>query len=53
MFYFYTPENVKKTKVFWRFHGVYKWNIGLKRVNKQNGYVFTNFECSRTNIRNV
>lgn len=37
MFHFYSPENFKKprfyrlrTKVFWRFQCVYKWNIGAK-----------------------
>ena len=25
-----TPEIVRKTLVFWRFQGVYKWSTGLK-----------------------
>ena len=26
------PENVRKPNVFWRFQGVYNWNISLKFV---------------------
>ena len=30
----YIPrENFRKPKVFWRFHGVWKWDIEVKRVN--------------------
>ena len=27
------PENVKKSKIYWRFQGLYKWKIGLKWDN--------------------
>ena len=35
------PENVSKPKVFGRFQGVYKWNIGIKWVKLK----FFNFIC--------
>ena len=30
MFYFYTPENVRKSNVFWHLHKGQKWNINKK-----------------------
>ena len=27
------PENARKPKVPWRFQGVYKWDIDVKRIN--------------------
>ena len=33
MLHFYTPWKCQKIKVFWRFQGIQKWNIGLKWVN--------------------
>ena len=33
MFHFYTLGNVRKSKVFWRFPGIWKWNIVLKWVS--------------------
>ena len=43
MFHFYTPENVRKPKGFWRFQGVYKWNIELKwvKILSQDLFVFS------------
>ena len=37
MFHFYT-ENIRKTLVFWRFQGIYKWNTGLKWVKNKVNY---------------
>ena len=34
MLHFYPPEDVKKPNVSWRFHGVQKWNIWWKWINK-------------------
>ena len=33
MLHFHTPWKCQKIKVFWRFQGIQKWNIGLKWVN--------------------
>ena len=44
--HFYTPRNIRKLQVFWRFQGVYKWNIGLKWVN--NGKCMK-FKCATFN----
>ena len=32
VFHFYTPESNRKPEYFSHFHGVYKWNIGMKWV---------------------
>ena len=34
MLHFVTPENVRKTFIFWRFQGVQKWDTGLQKVKK-------------------
>ena len=36
VFKFITPWNARKSEVFWYFQGVWKWNIGLKWVNKDD-----------------
>ena len=42
------PENVRKPRkpeVFWRFQGISKWNIGLRKINfvDWNQYFYGNF----------
>ena len=33
MLHLYTPWKRQKIKIFWRFQGIQKWNIGMKWVN--------------------
>ena len=45
MLHFCTPENVRKPKVFGRFQGVQKWNIGriwVKHKLKANLFFLPN-----------
>ena len=37
MFYFYTPENVRKSNVFWHLHKGQKWNIDKKTLLSLKG----------------